>query len=220
MKTIVCERCSRQSGSDPEFIQAQCVFVSPVVQQLLTLAAVVLGAGGTFSATTLIERSKWRRNLDTRWDDKRLAAYEGYANALKKTHDVCQQLSAANGYPADRRPIDRDAGLRAYAEADAERTLKWEAVLLLGSPAAIAAARQWQKAIWEFRYFVLEEETDHARYLRLFEAMGRLRNEFYECARADLGIKSGTLPAEFGAWLPPGYSPPALDGADRPDHGA
>lgn len=189
--------------------------MGPVVQQLVTLAAVVLGAGATFSATTLVERAKWKRSLDTRWDDRRLAAYADYANALKKTLEVCLRLAENKGYPAGFQPIDRDAGLQAFAAADAERTLRWEAVLLLGSPEAIAAARKWHKALWGFRYFVMDAEPDHEEFLRSFEAMGHLRNEFYERARADLGVGSGALPAEFGAWLPPGYSPPASSPGER-----
>lgn len=189
--------------------------MTPVVQQLLTLAGVVVGAGGTFSATTLIERAKWRRSIDTRWDDKRLAAYIEYANALKESLNICLRLAEANGYPAGVRPIDAEAGNQAWIAADTERTTRWEAVLLLGSPAGVAAARQWQKAVWEFRYFVIGANVDHEEYLRSFAAMGRLRNEFYACARADLGVNSGALPAEVGAWLPPGYIAPSPDGTSN-----
>ncbi|MBF6331718.1 hypothetical protein [Nocardia transvalensis] len=179
--------------------------MSPVVQQLFTLAGVVLGAGATFTVTTSIERTKWRRSLDTRWDDKRLAAYSEYANALKKFVDVLLRIAAAKGYPAGMQPVDRGGGLEALADADADRTVKWEAVLLLGSPEAIEAARRWHKAAWHFSLGVLGEGVDHQEYLRLFEAMGHRRNEFYDCARADLGVTSGPVPAAVGAWLPPKY---------------
>lgn len=188
--------------------------MSPVTQQLLTLAGVLVGAGATFSATTLIERAKWKRGLDTRWDDKRLAAYIEYANALKESLNICMRLAEANGYPAGVQPIDRDAGIQAWVAADTERTTKWEAVLLLGSAEGIAAARQWHKAVWRFRYFVVGTNVDHEEYLRSFETMGRLRNQFYACARADLGVKRGALPEEFGAWMPPGYSLPSPGSAN------
>lgn len=186
--------------------------MSTVVQQLLTLTGVVLGAGATYTVTALTERAKWRRSLDTRWDDKRLAAYTEYANGLKKSLEVSYRLAATHGYPASTQPIDLDTGLQALAVAEADRTAKWETVLLLGSPEAIAAARRWHKAAWMLRYVARGETTiEHDEYVRLYESMGRLRDEFYEAARADLGIKSGALPVGEGAWLPPGYRPRQRD---------
>ncbi|MFI6870847.1 hypothetical protein [Nocardia sp. NPDC050406] len=177
--------------------------MNPVVQQLLTLLAVVLGAGSTFAATTLTERAKWRRSQDTRWDDKRLAAYSEYANALKQYVQVSYRLAAARGYPAVAQPIETEAGLRALADAEAEKTIKWEAVLLLGSPEAVAAARAWNRAAWDLGWPARGHAVEHAEYIRMYAEMGRRRNEFYECARADLGVRSGELPPGDQPWLPP-----------------
>lgn len=178
--------------------------MNPVVQQVLTLVAVVLGAGSTFTATTLAERAKWRRSQDARWDDKRLAAYSEYANALKQYVQVSFRLAAARGYPATAQPIDTDEGLRLLAEAEAEKTIKWEAVLLLGSPEAVAAAREWNRAAWELGWPARGHAIEHAEYVRLYSEMGRRRNEFYERARADLGVRSGALPPGDRPWLAPG----------------
>ncbi|MET8775428.1 hypothetical protein ABZV58_10435 [Nocardia sp. NPDC004654] len=189
--------------------------MSPVVQQLLTLAAVVLGAGSTFSATVLIERTKWRRNLDTRWDDKRLAAYIDHASGMKKALIVCMRLAERHGYSAEWPPINRDAAIAELAATDAERITNWEALFLLGSPKAVVAAQRWNEAIWGFRHLALSEHPDHGEYVQLFETMGRLRNEFYDCARADLGVISGALTPEIGAWLrePPGRDSSAVRGS-------
>ncbi|MFE1591843.1 hypothetical protein [Nocardia sp. NPDC058705] len=88
------------------------------------------------------------------------------------------------------------------AEAASENTLKWEMVLLLGSAEAVAAARLWNKAVWEASLVALGREMSHEDYIRAFEAAGLRRNDFYECARRDLGVHSGELPAGDGAWLP------------------
>lgn len=174
-----------------------------VVQQLLTLAGVVLGAGATFVVTMMNERAKWRRGQDTRWDDKRLAAYSEYANSLKQYVQVSYRLAAARDYPAVALPIDIDTGMRLLAEAEADKTVKWETVLLLGSPEAVAAARSWNRAAWELGWPARGHAIEHAEYVRLYSEMGRRRNEFYECARADLGVRSGTLPPGDRPWLPP-----------------
>lgn len=178
--------------------------VNPVVQQLLTLAAVVLGAGSTFAATTFTERAKWRRSQDTRWDDRRLAAYSEFANALKQYVQLSYRLAAARGYPATALPIDIEIGLRELAEAEAEKTVKWEAVLLLGSPQAVAAAREWNRAAWELGWAARGHVIEHEEYVQRYSEMGRRRNDFYERARTDLGVRSGELPPGDRPWLPPG----------------
>jgi hypothetical protein len=132
---------------------------------------------------------------------------------LKKSLEVSYRLAATRGYPASALPIDLDTGLQALGTAEAERTAKWETVLLLGSPETIAAARSWHKAAWTLRFVVRGETTiEHDEYVRLYESIGRLRDEFYGSARADLGIKSGALPVGEGARLPPGYKPLQREG--------
>lgn len=184
--------------------------MSPIVQQLLTLLGVLLGAGATYTATTFTERAKWRRSHETRWDDKRLVAYSEYANALKRYAQVAYRLAATRGYPAAAQPIDIDAGLDELAAAEAEKTVKWEMVLLLGSPEAVAAGRLWTEVAWRLSHVAQGRAMDHDMYIGLFETQGRRRNEFYECARADLGVQSGALPPGDQAWLPP--ADPAAEG--------
>ncbi|MEU4341709.1 hypothetical protein AB0H00_10615 [Nocardia sp. NPDC023852] len=176
--------------------------MSPIVQQLLTLVGVVLGAGATFTATTFTERAKWRRSHDTRWDDKRLTAYIEYASALKSYVQVAYRLAAARGYATNSEPIDLDVGGRALAEASTERTVKWEVVLLLGSPAAVSAARRWHEAAWKFSSATGGDEVDQDAYDRYYKELALRRDDFYACARADLEVRSGALPASYRDWLP------------------
>ncbi|MCM6778524.1 hypothetical protein NDR87_34080 [Nocardia sp. CDC159] len=183
--------------------------MNPVVQQLITLAAVVLGGASTFTVTTLIERGKWQRSQDVRWDDKRLVAYSEYANALKQYVQVSYRLAAARGYPAVAQPIDLEGGLQELAAAEAEKTVKWETVLLLGSPEAVAAARAWNRAAWELGWAAKGQVVfEQADYLRRNAEMGRRRNEFYACARRDLGVTTGELPPGDQQWLSPGTGEP------------
>ncbi|MFI9509902.1 hypothetical protein [Nocardia sp. NPDC052566] len=174
-----------------------------IVVQLLPLVGVVLGAGATFSATALNQRAKWRRGHDARWDEKRLVAYSEFANALKRSATSSNRVAATLGYPVAVQPIDVDEGLRAMAEAEADKTTKWEVVLLLGSPAAVAAARSWNRAAWELSWVARGRVMEHTAYIELFAEMGRRRNAFYECARADLGVCTGALPPGDQPWLPP-----------------
>ncbi|WP_234391161.1 hypothetical protein [Nocardia suismassiliense] len=161
---------------------------------MLTIGGVLLGAGATYTATTFTERAKWQRSHDTRWDDKRLIAYMEYANALKRYVRVVYRLAAASGYPTNSEPIDLEDGKQALAEAAADRSVKWETVLLLGSPQAVGAARKWHEAAWKFRSATRGGEVDHDAYYRHYRELTLRRDEFYACARADLGVNSGALP--------------------------
>ncbi|WP_328391958.1 hypothetical protein [Nocardia sp. NBC_00416] len=177
--------------------------MGPILQQLVTLAGVLLGAGSTFAATTYIERSKWRRSFETRWDDMRLTAYSEYADALKAYLQILYRYGAEKGLPNLTTPADEPLAPNVLAEANAARSVKWERVLLLGSSNTIAAARRWHKAAHDLTYLVFEEHPGPDRYVRLYESMGSLRDDFYVCARADLGVRGGSVPTSEGAWLPP-----------------
>lgn len=177
--------------------------VSPIVQQLLTLLGVVLGAGATFTATTFAERAKWRRSQDTRWDERRLTAYTEYANALKRYVQIAYRMAATQGYPTAADPIDLEVGAQALTDANVDRSVRWETVLLLGSPSAVQAGRAWHQAAWKYSWVVRGQRIDRAEYLRLYEEMGRRRDDFYTSARSDLGVSSGVLPSGDQVWLPP-----------------
>ncbi|MFD3743201.1 hypothetical protein [Nocardia sp. NPDC058633] len=176
--------------------------MNTIVQQLITVAGVLLGAGATFAGAALTERAKWRRTQRSRWDDRRLVAYSDFANALKRFAEVSMRMAAGRGFPNAGQPISVEEGAPLLAEAASDKTLKWEMVLLLGSAEAVAAARQWNKAVWELSLVALGRGMSHEDYVRAFEAAGLKRNDFYECARRDLGVHSGELPAGDGAWLP------------------
>lgn len=169
---------------------------------MITVVGVLLGAGATFAGAALTERAKWRRTQRSRWDDRRLVAYSEFANALKRFAEVSMRMAAGRGYPNTGQPISAGDGEQMLAEAASEKTLKWEMVLLLGSVEAVAAGRLWNKAVWELSLVALGRDMSHEDYVCAFEAAGLRRNDFYECARRDLGVNSGELPAGDGAWLP------------------
>ncbi|MFE3190138.1 hypothetical protein ACFXHA_14090 [Nocardia sp. NPDC059240] len=175
-----------------------------VSSQLLPLIGVFLGAASTFSGTAWHERTKWRRGLDTRWDEKRLAAYSEYADALKRYFTLVGRVATARGYPTAVQPIDIDEGLAGMAAADDGKTVKWELVLLLGSSQVVAAGRSWSEAVWRLSHAARGLDMRHDEFVRLYEEAGRRRDRFYLCARADLGVGGGGLPAGDVAWLLPG----------------
>jgi hypothetical protein len=168
--------------------------VNPIVAQILTIAGVLLGSTATFIATTTTERIRWRRTQSTRWDDKRLMAYTEYANAVKRSVRLCRRIAETRKLLATGQPIDVEAAFDELAEAETERAMKWETVLLLGDPAAIAAARAWHEQVWRLERILREDSPDETAFVDAYKNTMRLRNDFYARARTDLDVTSGTLP--------------------------
>jgi hypothetical protein len=166
--------------------------VNPIAAQILTIAGVLLGAAASFIATSRTERTRWHRAQSARWDDKRLVAYAEYANAVKRAVRLCRRIAETKNLLGTGQPIDVDAAFAELAEAETERAVRWETVLLLGEPATIVAARAWHEQVW--RLEVIVGNDDPSSFIDAYKETMRLRNEFYGHARRDLNVTSGTLP--------------------------
>ncbi|MDG4797194.1 hypothetical protein [Micromonospora sp. WMMD1082] len=155
-----------------------------VATQLPALLGVLVGTVGTIVATSLADRSRWRRNQTVRWDERRLDAYAEFARALKEVHTIAGRL--IGGYR------DRDAELAALAEADFRHTLAWENVLLLGDGPAVTAARAWRDAVWDIERLARDRSTDH-QLPDLLHRANEARDRFYDAARGGLGVGGGSV---------------------------
>src|SRR5262245_33981216 len=115
--------------------------MNALLQQLPTLIGVLLGAAASYLATSAGERARWRRRQAARWDQRRLEAYTNYGYAVKNLIHLALRLSAHRGLNAIRPPLAPDEGLDLLEAANQDRAVKWETVLLLGTPGTVAAAR-------------------------------------------------------------------------------
>jgi hypothetical protein len=109
-------------------------------------------------------------------------------------------------------PVRQDEALAQLDVLTDERTAKWETVLLLGSPEAITAARTWHRRVWQAELFARGVRTDTDEYDSVLQDIIADRARFYEAARRDLGIRSGTVPVG-GPWdaslqASPDHEPP------------
>jgi hypothetical protein len=87
-----------------------------------------------------------------------------------------------------------------HANAENERPVKWETVLLLGASGTISAARTWHECAWKLELIPREQSADGAKFIKSYKESVHLRNLFYASARSDLGVQSGDLPPPtFGA---------------------
>ena len=119
--------------------------MSSITQQLPALIGVVVGVAASYLAGALSERTRWRREQASRWDDKRAQAYSDYGYAVKNVYVLCLRIANARVRGGAGDPDQYEESLALLGVLTDERTAKWETVLLLGSPEAITAARTWHR---------------------------------------------------------------------------
>jgi hypothetical protein len=110
---------------------------------------------------------------------------------------VAPRPSAALGRTTDRR-VRRlrqcgDELLAQLHQADNDRAGKWETVLLVGTPATVAAARSWHHTIWHLKDLACPDSCDPDEWINAVERSRDARSHFYEAARGDLVSRPVTL---------------------------
>ncbi|MFJ3696543.1 hypothetical protein ACIPW9_20760 [Streptomyces sp. NPDC090052] len=163
--------------------------------QFVTIAAVLLGALTTHVTNSLMERRRMKYQLMTRWDDKKLDAYDGYVDRVRACIFLAVQLYETTEGLREREQTDAEI-LAEMKEAGRLRGRAFERVMLLGGDDVIEAAHDLSSASvkidWQANGKVtgtLEEWRD------LHRAVFRSINAFHEAARADLGV-SGNVTGE------------------------
>ncbi|MFC7305931.1 hypothetical protein ACFQVC_17105 [Streptomyces monticola] len=174
--------------------------------QLVTIAAVLLGALTTHLTNSFMERSRHKRELQTRWDVKKLEAYEGYIDRIRASVFLAVQL------------YEHREGLRESTHSEAEmlagileasrlRGRAFERIMLLGGDDVVEAAHSLNavslKVDWQATGKITGTLEDWRERNR---ATFRAINEFHDTARADLGVSgsvSGEQHPERDLLLPP-----------------
>ncbi|MFE5491109.1 hypothetical protein ACFQ7Z_14305 [Streptomyces virginiae] len=169
-----------------------------LLDQLPALMGVVIGSLGSYAVQTLTERRRWTRQRQERWDEKRFETYGRYANALKAQLRLTQRIGASLGYSDVVDPLAPADGLPLLADAESHRATEWEAVLLVGDAATVAAARRWHETIWTIQLLIREDSVDGELWTRAHRLASAARDAFYESARRDLGIEGAPPPP--GQW--------------------
>lgn len=163
------------------------------IEQFPALIGVVIGALASYLAGAATERTRWRRERSSRWDDRRAQAYADYGYAVKNVYVQCMRADDLRRQGATARPAYQQA-LTELERLTAERTAQWEAVLLLGDPATVEAARIWHRRVWQVELFARGIRTDAGHWDSLLDTVITDRDRFYKAARHSLGITSGDIP--------------------------
>lgn len=163
---------------------------TPLVEQLPALIGVAVGAVATYVTTSLGDRARWQQQRDERWDSARMQAYADFGNAVKQVFHVATRIAVRRGMPYSAEPLRPDAkAMSVLNEAEGDRACAWEAVLLLGDPETVNAARTWWHEVWRFVWFARGWLTDAEQWQAALRESDMARQCFYECARRDLGVK-------------------------------
>ncbi len=164
---------------------------TPALQGLITIAAVVVGAVGTYLATQRIDRAQWMRQQVTRWDERKLQVYTEYASSVKMSIIRARSILGGMGLSPTLTPMSREDGLPLLALDENSRSEKLESVMMVGGPDVIAAARRWHGISWTFQHWAMgTEETSAERVENEYVAAQVAREAFYEATRRELGIHS------------------------------
>lgn len=158
------------------------------LNQLPALIGVVIGALGSYLATSHMENARWQREQRARWDAERRNAYSEYAHSVNRLTTQHGRIAAARGIKNDFMPTELDGALSRLVEFASNRGAAWEAVLLMGNQATIEAGRRWHAAVFCLEPFSRGVTQDSSEWSECYARAGEARDGFYEQARRDLGI--------------------------------
>jgi len=163
----------------------------------------------------LLDRSRWQREEALRWATKRLECYSEFGSDLRQFISIAWRITAGLGFPSNAQPLDSASGLAALADAEDEVSVKAERLLMIGSPAVIAAAQEWRHAAWHLEWFARGRKDDLVEYTQALQERREAQKRFYSAVRADLGIVSGEIPNRIEpGWRTQPHSTESSDGEE------
>ncbi|MBL1096082.1 hypothetical protein [Streptomyces coffeae] len=157
-----------------------------MVTQVITLIGVLIGALASFLATAMAERAKFRREIATRWDERKLDAYVQYTSCIKEVLRAARTVFAA--WEADQDPAD---GLAAMESAEAKRSVHFEGLVLLADEDAAEVAKRVNERTWAVLRLARDPGGGHGAPEEVGLAVIEALNDFHKAAKADLLIGRG-----------------------------
>lgn len=168
-----------------------------MVAQIITLLAVLVGAASSYLASSAMERTRYRRDLSERWTERKLEAYMNYLSDVKAMRVIARRVLHDTGLDANLPiPLTREAGLPLLAEAESDRSVSAERVLLVGNEEVINALRTLNQAIWKIEWFArgLIDNADADAWRQASSEYAVAINSFQECARRDVRVPGSYVP--------------------------
>ena len=114
-----------------------------LINQFVTLGAVVVGAGLSYLATVANERRRRRNDAAARWEERRVDLYADYAEVAKRI--LRQTSTVAKLDPSSDEFRAAASKLKTWEE---DRSALFERMVLLGDRATIEAAHKLNHVMW------------------------------------------------------------------------
>ncbi|MFE4174195.1 hypothetical protein ACFRR7_19460 [Streptomyces sp. NPDC056909] len=137
----------------------------------------------------VMERSRHRRELLTRWDDRKLDAYTGYVDRVRAGIFLAVQLYEHK--EGLRRSEHSEAEMAGeLAEAERHRGRSFEQIMLLGGDEVVEAAHELNAAALAVDWQATGKTAGSVEEWReRNRVVFREINQFHEAARVDLGVQ-------------------------------
>lgn len=171
-----------------------------LVDQLPALIGVVVGAGLSFTSTSFVERSRWRRAQAVRWDERKLTAYAEFGNAVKDMVLLANRIAAGRGLNEHPQPMEpSEQNLAALAEAAAQCSLLNEQLRLLADEDTITASRAMNHRAYRLEWFAYGRLDGSAKeWASAYVEYRDARDAYLGCARASLQVEGPGVPRDRG----------------------
>ncbi|WP_318036692.1 hypothetical protein [Streptomyces chengmaiensis] len=153
----------------------------------------LLGALMTHLTNYAMERQRKKHELVTRWDTKKLDAYEGYIDRVRASIFLGVQLFE---HRVGIRPSDKaeQEMLEELAEAARQRGRAFERIMLLGGDEVVEASHGLNAASLEVDWQATGKIAGRVEDWReRNRAVFRAINDFHEAARTDLGVDGSVM---------------------------
>jgi hypothetical protein len=169
-----------------------------IASQVVTLIAVLAGAGASYLGSKLTEKDRFARELRIRWDQRRLDAYVAFMSAAKTTGTHASRIheQRING--------DTSTGLAHQIDeltrSDLRRSEAFESLVLLADASTIEAAHLLNRAVWNLEHPArLGKEIEEQDWLRMADQWIVAINDFHAAARSDLQVSGAFVRRDIAA---------------------
>ncbi|PBC80914.1 hypothetical protein SAMN05216511_6456 [Streptomyces sp. KS_16] len=167
------------------------VAMSAFMQQLPALIGVVIGALGSYLASTRGDQARFRREQAARWEERRLTAYADFARSLKKSVTLAYRIASHLGNDPHPHPLSPEEAAPHLADATEARDPAGEALLMLGTPDVVEKAREWVVAVMEMEGFLRDQTHSPETWSHMLKRQRAAREGYYAAVRRDLALPPG-----------------------------
>ncbi len=181
--------------------------------QILTIAAVVVGALTTYVVTAMNDRARYQREIARQWSDRKLENYIRYASDIKSLVILTRQITALHGLHDAAPGIDESLAMSLLDEAEVRRSTSYEAVRLLGDAKTIHTTRMLNDAAHRLEWIARGQlRTDAGGWERSWQLYTEAADAFHQSVRRELGVPGQFLPRSGEGWLRPSLSGSEIPG--------